>query len=150
VKSKDFYYNSSWVKEYTFEDKMMTYGSGNSIRLRNVFKYDGQVLTTSNANTNFIGKKVSDEDLKITHTATFPRELPLIGILSSTKPGDVVLDCFNGLATTGEVALELDRNYIGFDLNEEYLKVSASRLRKTVEEIEKSEEKEIEYFKLVA
>jgi DNA modification methylase len=46
-----------------------------------------------------------------------------------------VLDCFNGLATTGEVALETGRNYIGFDLNDEYLAVSKARLDVTLEEI---------------
>jgi site-specific DNA-methyltransferase (adenine-specific) len=150
VKSTDFYYNTSWVKNYTFQDKRMTYGLGESIRLRNVFSFDGQVLITSNANTNYIGKKVADEGLKITHTATFPRELPLIGILSATKPGDVVLDCFNGLATTGEVALELGRNYIGFDLNDEYLKVSEVRLRKTVEEMGEANENDLDNLEIAA
>jgi DNA modification methylase len=135
VKSTNFYYDKSWVEGATFLDKSLTLGDGKSIRLRNVFKFDGNMVTASTANTKYIQKKVAHTGLEVTHTATFPREIPLIGILSATKPGDVVLDCFNGLATTGEVALELGRNYIGFDLNDEYLAVSKERLDVTLQEI---------------
>ena len=40
----------------------------------------------------------------------------------------VVLDPFSGSATTGQVALELGRDYIGIDLNEDYLALAESRL----------------------
>jgi DNA modification methylase len=150
VKSQNFYYDKSWVEGATFIDKTLTYGEGKSIRLRNVFKFDGQMVTASNANTKYIQKKIAHTGLEVTHTATFPRELPLIGILSATKPGDVVLDCFNGLATTGEVALELGRNYIGFDLNDEYLKVSEVRLRKTVEEMGEANENDLDNLEIAA
>jgi DNA modification methylase len=40
----------------------------------------------------------------------------------------VVLDPFSGSATTGAVALELGRNYIGIDLNEDYLPLAEARL----------------------
>jgi DNA modification methylase len=139
VKSQNFYYDKTWVEGASFIDKTLTYGKGKSIRLRNVFKFDGQMVTTSVANTDYIQKKVAHTGLEVTHTATFPREIPLIGILSATKPGDVVLDCFNGLATTGEVALELGRNYIGFDLNDEYLAVSKERLDVTLNELTNSD-----------
>jgi site-specific DNA-methyltransferase (adenine-specific) len=135
VKNTKFYYDKSWVQGATFINNKMTLGSGENIRLRNVFNFDGKMVMASTANTAYIQKKVAHTGLEVTHTATFPREIPLIGILSATKPGDTVLDCFNGLATTGEVALELGRNYIGFDLNEEYLAVSKARLDVTLEEI---------------
>jgi len=135
VKTTNFHYDKSWVGGFSFSNKDFTLGKGRTMRLRNVFKFDGQVLTTSNANTSYIQKKIEDSGLKVDHTATFPRELPLIGILSATKPGDVVLDCFNGLATTGEVALELGRKYIGYDLNDNYLNISKVRLDKTIEEL---------------
>ena len=44
------------------------------------------------------------------------------------SPG-LVLDPFNGLATTGLVALKNKRRYIGIDLNEEYLKLSLERVK---------------------
>jgi hypothetical protein len=46
---------------------------------------------------------------------------------SGTKPG-VVLDPFNGSGTTGAVALQYNRDYIGIDLNPEYLELTRKRL----------------------
>lgn len=40
-----------------------------------------------------------------------------------------VLDPFSGSATTGMVALQLGRNYIGIDLNVKYLKLAEARIR---------------------
>jgi site-specific DNA-methyltransferase (adenine-specific) len=40
----------------------------------------------------------------------------------------VVLDPFSGSATVGEVSMKLGRNYIGIDLNPEYLELAKSRL----------------------
>lgn len=51
------------------------------------------------------------------HYAMFPPELPRRCILASSKPGDLVLDCFSGMATTGVVALELGRSYLGVELD---------------------------------
>jgi site-specific DNA-methyltransferase (adenine-specific) len=46
-------------------------------------------------------------------------------VLSSTNPGDVVLDPFSGSATTGVVAVRHGRRYIGLDMNEEYVNTFA-------------------------
>lgn len=54
------------------------------------------------------------------HFATFPPELPAKAILASTRKGDTVLDPFSGSATTGMVALEHGRRYIGIDMNAGY------------------------------
>ena len=40
----------------------------------------------------------------------------------------VILDPFSGSGTTGMVALQLGRNYIGFDLNADYLKLAEERI----------------------
>jgi DNA modification methylase len=63
------------------------------------------------------------------HFATFPEEIPRICILSGSRPGDTVLDPFNGAATTGVVALKTGRHYIGCELNPEYVGISLRRLR---------------------
>lgn len=52
------------------------------------------------------------------HTATFPMELPKICILASTRPGDVVMDCFMGTGRTAEAAKKLERHYIGIEINQ--------------------------------
>ena len=49
-------------------------------------------------------------------------------IQSSSSEGDLVLDPFQGSGTTGVVSRRLNRNYIGFDLEKEYLDVSIKRI----------------------
>ena len=56
-------------------------------------------------------------------------------ILSSTNEGDIVLDPFNGSGTTGVAAIKLKRKYIGIDNVEEYLDMTISRIKGTMESI---------------
>jgi site-specific DNA-methyltransferase (cytosine-N4-specific) len=61
------------------------------------------------------------------HFATFPPDLIKPCVLAGSKSGDVVLDPFFGSGTTGFVARELGRHYIGIDLNPEYIKLAERR-----------------------
>lgn len=85
------------------------------------------------------------------HFACWPPGLVKPMILSASAPGDTVLDPFSGSATTGQVALCLGRNYVGTDLNEDYLKLAEGRLtglkpsRKPKEEI-KTEASTLDLF----
>lgn len=74
---------------------------------------------------------ITTEPYREAHFATFPSELPSICILASTRPGDTVLDPFNGSGTTGAVALSLGRSYIGIELNREYIALTERRLSRT-------------------
>lgn len=49
-------------------------------------------------------------------------------IAAATSPGELVLDPFNGSGTTGLVAVMRDRRYLGIDLDEGYLDLSARRI----------------------
>jgi adenine-specific DNA-methyltransferase len=49
-------------------------------------------------------------------------------ILASSKEGDTVLDPFSGSFTTGAVANNLNRRFIGIEINEVYLKMGLRRL----------------------
>ncbi|MDX9999940.1 MAG: DNA methyltransferase [Polyangia bacterium] len=50
-------------------------------------------------------------------------------IRAASRPGDLVLDPFNGSGTTGVAALLLDRSYIGIDLDPAYLALAMERLK---------------------
>lgn len=58
------------------------------------------------------------------HFAVYPPDLIRPCILAGSGRGDVVLDPFSGSGTTGMVATEEGRRYIGIDLNREYLDLS--------------------------
>ena len=61
------------------------------------------------------------------HPARYPRKLPEFFIKLLTEPGDLVLDIFAGSNTTGDVAEELSRNWIAFELRRDYLVSSTFR-----------------------
>lgn len=65
------------------------------------------------------------------HFATFPPALVAPCIAAGTKPGETVLDVFNGSGTTGLVARAHGRNYVGIDINPEYIELTKKRLQQT-------------------
>ncbi len=58
------------------------------------------------------------------HFATYPPELVRPCILAGSRAGDTVLDPFSGSGTTGMVAQQEGRRYVGIDLSAEYLDLS--------------------------
>lgn len=63
------------------------------------------------------------------HPAMFPEELCERHILSWSNEGDVVLDPFMGSGTTGKMALKNNRNYIGFEISNEYCEIANERVK---------------------
>ena len=74
------------------------------------------------------GERLKDDDGKKAHPTQKPESLLYRVILSSTEPGDVVLDPFFGTGTTGAVAKKLGRDYIGIEREDAYIKVAKKRL----------------------
>lgn len=62
------------------------------------------------------------------HFATFPPKLIEPCIRASSRAGDYVLDPFFGSGTTGVVAQQLGRKYVGIELHPEYVALAAARL----------------------
>jgi site-specific DNA-methyltransferase (cytosine-N4-specific) len=62
------------------------------------------------------------------HFATFPPKLIEPCIKASSRLGDFVLDPFFGSGTVGLVAQQLQRRYIGIELNPDYVALAASRI----------------------
>ena len=65
---------------------------------------------------------------RIGHPAPFPVDLPyrLIQLYSFTT--DIVLDPFMGSGTTAIAALKSNRNYVGFEISEKYIKLAKQRI----------------------
>jgi DNA modification methylase len=63
----------------------------------------------------------------------FPTQLPLELchriVRCASNPGDLVLDCFSGSATSGVAAIKNGRRYLGIELNPEYAALSEERLK---------------------
>ncbi|MDW7679625.1 MAG: DNA methyltransferase [bacterium] len=71
------------------------------------------------------GRDIRDKNL---HPATFPISLARKCIELFTHKGELVLDPFVGSGTTLLAARDTNRNSVGFDLNEDYIKLCKARL----------------------
>lgn len=71
---------------------------------------------------------VTTKPYREAHFATFPPDLIEPCILAGCPVGGTVLDPFNGSGTTGAVALKHGRDYIGIELNPEYIELTYKRL----------------------
>ena len=69
----------------------------------------------------------ADKDL-YDHPTIKPLELVKRHILHSTKEGDTILDCFMGSGTTGVACKELNRNFIGIEIDKQYFKIAEDRI----------------------
>jgi site-specific DNA-methyltransferase (cytosine-N4-specific) len=62
------------------------------------------------------------------HFATFPPTLVEPCLAVGTRSGDLILDPFTGSGTTGLAALQMQRRFVGIELNPEYLRIAEGRL----------------------
>lgn len=91
--------------------------------------YNNVIVKNSNHNNEF--SKI--------HRAVMSKDFCDEIIKEFTQKGDIVLDPFFGMGTTGVSCIEQGRHYIGFELCEEYVKASIERLSKCKQNIEISD-----------
>lgn len=70
------------------------------------------------------------------HPAPFPLELARDHILSWTNENDLVLDPFAGSGTTGIACKQLNRNFIGYEISQEYTDLANAR----IEQVKKTQQ----------
>lgn len=145
TKSERYYYDADAIREPLAAKTSTTYGSTRKSKggdalgkvmannlARDVpvrkprLKDDG---TEAGANKRSVWT-VATHPFKEAHFATFPAQLITPCVLAGSRPGDVVLDPFNGAGTTGIAALRHQRNYVGIELNPGYAEMAAARLCK--------------------
>jgi modification methylase len=73
-------------------------------------------------------ERLKDENGDKVHPTQKPEALLARVILSSSKPGDVVLDPFFGSGTTGAVAKRLGRHYVGMEREQKYIDAAEARI----------------------
>jgi len=98
-----------------------TNGSGMNMSRR----VAGELVRPSNVVT------MPSSSLNIGHPAVYPLGLPEFFVKLMTEGGDVVLDPFMGSGSTALAARGLGRRYVGLELSEEYLCLSAERIART-------------------
>jgi len=63
------------------------------------------------------------------HPAMFPIQIPRRCILGWSRPDSITLDPFIGSGRTAVAAKQLNRRFIGFEINESYCKIARERLK---------------------
>ncbi|GIW01008.1 site-specific DNA-methyltransferase [Roseiflexus sp.] len=106
-------------KKYTFNYHAMKYLNEEK-QMQNVWHLP---LCTGAERVKINGKKA--------HSTQKPEALLYRVILSSSNPGDLVLDPFFGSGTTGVVARRLKRHYIGIESDPAYVEIARTRIEKT-------------------
>ena len=73
-------------------------------------------------------ERIKDTDGKNIHPTQKPISILKKIIEIASNENDVVLDCFNGVGSTGEAALALNRKYIGIEIDKQYMDATKKRL----------------------
>lgn len=129
-KSSQYYFDNEAIKEPTVTRDTIVRDRDNT-RLNNT---PGRSRMHGLKNNNYEKRNkrsvwtVTAKPFKGAHFATFPTELIEPMIRAGCPGGGLVLDPFFGAGTTGVVAKRLGRNYIGIELNPEYVAIAQKRL----------------------
>lgn len=78
--------------------------------------------------TVFLSKRNTDDKDSYGHPTIKPLEFILTLVKNSSLEGGVVFDAFIGSGTTAVAAKQLQRHYLGFEINETYFKIAKDRL----------------------
>jgi site-specific DNA-methyltransferase (adenine-specific)/site-specific DNA-methyltransferase (cytosine-N4-specific) len=122
----------------TKETTKQRFGRNGIVEAQGVIKDGVRIKTKTNRD---VGDKVRPDnvvrfstagaarDNTIKHPAPFYKDLPKYYINLLTDEGDIILDPFGGIMTTGLACNEIgNRNFIGFELNEKYAEFGIKRL----------------------
>lgn len=91
---------------------------------------DGNCLVSPRGRNKRSVWRVNTKPFKGAHFATFPPRLIETPLKATCPKGGIVLDPFMGSGTTALVALEQGKNYVGIELNPEYIKMAEERISK--------------------
>lgn len=81
-----------------------------------------------NAKTFYIAPLNAKDKKLWKHPTIKPLDITQKFIKNSSKKGDLVLDCFMGSGTTGVACKNLERDFIGIELNRDYYKIALERI----------------------
>ena len=74
---------------------------------------------------------INTQPCKEAHFAVMPQKLVEPCVLAGSKQGDTILDPFAGAGTVGMVAKQYGREFIGIELNAEYINIAKKRIENT-------------------
>lgn len=138
AKSERYYFDAQAIREPATSEKgnARTFRGGGAYTGGRAHDNSAQVKRESHGNVeNPTGRRnkrdvwtISTTGFRGAHFAVFPEKLVEPCILAGCPAGGVVLDPFMGSGTTGVVAKRLGRDFVGVEINPEYVKMAAARI----------------------
>ena len=89
---------------------------------------ENSIMTNEEWNTYFNGHWYFPGAKQNKHLAMFPEELPHRLIKMFSFPGETVLDPFMGSGTTALAARNLNRNSVGYEINQDFIPIIRERI----------------------
>ena len=161
TKNPKYYFDNEAIKEKAKQESLERMQKGVSDHHKNISGAPGQTLHSMNKprlnvkRGGFNGKTnelkgreafrqfveyrnkrsvwiITTKPFKDAHFATFPEDLIVPMVKAGCPKRGLVLDPFIGSGTTAVVAKKLGRNYLGIELNPEYIKMANKRLQQEV------------------
>ena len=135
-KNEKYFYDNTAIKEKTSVDR--TKELGRAVRKRNHGgRTDGYTVASGTVGDGISRNKrsvwtVTTKPFRGAHFATYPKDLIEPCVLAGCPVGGTVFDPFTGSGTTAIVAMNHGRNFIGTELNPEYIKIAESRIANEV------------------
>ena len=133
TKSAKYFYDADAIKEPAVPDD--TVRDRDNTRLNNT---PGRTRMGGLTVNNYATKNkrsvwnIATQPFPEAHFAVMPEKLVEPCVLAGSAEGDIVLDPFMGAGTVAYVAKEFRRQYIGMELNSEYIKIAERRLSQGV------------------
>ncbi len=139
------------AKKYQFQQQIEDFQGKDERRWAGTYETDGTLIqgassagvqrTRRNGKMNGRNKRcvwrISTKSFPDAHFAVFPEKLIETPIKAGSPAGGLVLDPFMGAGTTAIVARKLGRNYLGFEVNCDYVKLARRRLAREAKSMKK-------------
>ena len=124
-KSPKYYFNNDIIKEpaiYAFDNRGERGDNRRGTECNSMNGATGEYRNKRDVWT------VTTESLGVEHFAVYPQKLILPCVLCACPENGIILDPFMGSGTTAVVAIKNLRNYIGCELNPDYIKIAEKRI----------------------
>lgn len=146
--TKKYKWYKKWMnKEDEFWGEIVIGGKGKEKVFRNILIYpdpkdklNGEevkntagLIQSNVINNHRLNELLKEKGYQLQHNALYSVEIPMICIMSTTLPGDTVLDPWSGMATTGIVAFANGCKYYGFDQSKVYTAQASVRIEDFLE-----------------
>ena len=131
AKNQKYYFDAEAIKEdsnYTENFYRRKLRASANYNLKEPYKNNFPIPAEGGKRNKRSVWTIAAQPFKEAHFATFPEKLIEPCVLAGSKKSDTILDPFMGSGTTALVAAKLGRNFLGIELNPDYITMANHRI----------------------